>query len=235
MATVKDNLRTVKARIASACAAAGRDPAGVNLLAVSKTHPTQAICDAWQAGQVHFGENYLQDALKKIEALPALDWHYIGAIQSNKTRLVANNFSWVHTVASEKVARRLSEQRETRLPALKVLIQVNISNEQTKSGVSAENLNQLYARIKDLQGLEFRGLMTIPAATSDPELQRTSFRLLRELREELQLRHDAPHFTDLSMGMSSDFETAILEGSTWIRVGTDIFGPRTKNESGQER
>jgi len=234
MTAIADNLSAIAARVDSACAVAGRSPDEVNLLAVSKTHGTEAICDAWRAGHRDFGENYLQDALIKIEALPTLRWHFIGAIQSNKTRLIANNFSWVHTLATEKVARRLSEQRDSSLPALKVLIQVNISNEANKSGVSAENLDQLYFRIKDLPGLDLKGLMAIPQASTDPELQRIHFRRLRELKDELCQRHDAPHFKHLSMGMSNDFEAAILEGATWIRVGTTIFGPRNLNNPAQD-
>ena len=235
---IVQNLDTIAGRMRSACLKAGRDPADVRLLAVSKNRGPTAIHLAADAGHRHFGENYLQESERKIDALSALDWHFIGAVQSNKTRQIANRFSWVHTVASMKVARRLSNQREARLGKLQVLIQVNISGEANKAGVHPDELDALIAGLvrsrKDLPGIRLRGLMAIPEAVTSPaagassglDLPQARFAQLRTLQEDLIARYDLAGFNQLSMGMSQDYETAIMEGATWIRLGTAIFGPR---------
>ncbi len=196
------------------------------VLAVSKTRPAQDIRAAYAAGMSHFGENYLQEALAKMEALSDLDltWHFIGPLQSNKTRPVAERFDWVHTVDREKIARRLSAQRPPELPPLNVCLQVNISGEATKSGVDLDALPELAAQVRDMPGITLRGLMAIPAPAQGEEAQRRPFRALREAFE--ALRTSCPAMDTLSMGMSGDFEAAIAEGATLIRVGTALFGPR---------
>lgn len=225
MSNISQRLHNLQAEVTAACEAAGRDPADVNLLAVAKTQPVSAVTTAWSAGQRHFGENYLQEALLKVNELPDADWHFIGAIQSNKTRDIAANFDWVHTVASAKVARRLGEQRPDHLDPLKVMIQVNISDEHSKAGVMPEAVQELANETTRLEGISLQGLMAIPAPTEDPAEQRRVFRELRELKEKIadSLSMDLPH---LSMGMTGDFHEAIKEGATWIRIGTAIFGPR---------
>jgi hypothetical protein len=228
MRVIDDNLQAVQRRIARAAAAAGRDPLSVALLAVSKTHPVALVQQALDAGQRAFGENYVQEAVEKMDALAgkSVEWHLIGPLQSNKTRLVAERFAWVHSVESEKVARRLSEQRPGGMPALNVLIQVNLSGEATKSGISPGDVPRLAARVSSLPGLKLRGLMAIPKPTADIERQRSSFRQVRELFE--KLKQDHPGFDTLSMGMSEDMEAAIAEGATLVRIGTAIFGARQK-------
>ncbi|TDG15679.1 YggS family pyridoxal phosphate-dependent enzyme [Seongchinamella unica] len=198
------------------------------LLAVSKTRPAADIRAAHACGLNQFGESYLQEALDKIDQLADLPitWHFIGPIQSNKTRPIAEHFQWVHSVAREKIARRLSEQRPTGLPPLQVCLQVNISGEESKSGASVEALPALAALVDELPGLQLRGLMAIPAATDDEQEQRQAFARLRRVFEALQQDH--PHMDTLSMGMSGDWEAAIAEGSTMIRIGTAIFGPRQR-------
>jgi len=220
MATIADNLQAVKARIARAAQQARRDPAGVTLLAVSKTHPPERIAEAHAAGQNAFGENYVQEALGKMQALPALEWHLIGPLQSNKTRIAAEHFLWVHSVASEKIARRLSEQRPAHLPPLNVLIQLNVSKEATKSGVDPSEALSLAGTIAKLPGLKLRGLMAIP----EPGAGQERYREVRELFEVLKGRLD---IDTLSMGMSDDMELAIGEGATLVRIGTAIFGKRS--------
>ncbi len=225
--TIAARLGAVRERIAEACRRAGRGTDEVTLLAVSKTQPAEALREAWEAGQRAFGESYLQEALDKIEALRGLtgvEWHFIGPLQSNKTRRIAGNFQWVHGVDRLKVARRLSEQRPEGLPPLSVCIQVNTSGEASKAGVHPEELPALAEAVAELPRLHLRGLMTIPAPASTLEAQRRPFRLLRRLLEALQER-GLPLDT-LSMGMSGDLEAAILEGATLVRVGTAIFGPR---------
>ena len=179
-----------------------------------------------EAGQVDFGENYLQDALDKVEHVAAT-WHFIGAIQSNKTRLIAQNFSWVHTLSSVKVAKRLNAQRPDHLPVLNTLLQVNIDNDPAKGGLSADDVNGFLAGTRDLKRLRICGLMTIPARIPVDQITdiRAPFARLRELRD--SLRREYPDLTHLSMGMSEDLEAAIAEGATWVRVGTAIFGART--------
>jgi pyridoxal phosphate enzyme (YggS family) len=198
------------------------------LLAVSKTRPEQDIRSAHKCGLREFGESYLQEALDKIGALQDLDlvWHFIGPIQSNKTRPIASSFHWVHSVDRAKIARRLSEQRPPGLPPLQVCLQVNISAEQSKSGVAPEQLPQLAQEVAQLPRLQLRGLMAIPAATQDSLQQRRAFAQLRREFEQLQLQ--LPGLDTLSMGMSGDMESAIAEGATILRIGSAMFGPRNR-------
>jgi hypothetical protein len=231
MATIADRLQAVKARIAHAAIAARRDPASVALLAVSKTHPAVLIEEACAAGQRAFGENYVQEALEKMQALDArgrraLEWHLIGPLQSNKTRLAAERFDWVHTVASEKIAHRLSEQRPDGRSALNVLVQVNVSGEATKSGIPPGEALPLCRAISSLGKLRLRGLMAIPEPTEDVSLQRHRFAQVKALFE--RLKREGLDLDTLSMGMSDDLESAIAEGSTLVRVGTAIFGARQR-------
>jgi len=198
------------------------------VLAVSKTRPEADIRAAFGAGLTHFGENYLQEALPKMEALAdlPLQWHFIGPIQSNKTRSIASHFDWVHSIDREKIARRLSEQRPAHLPPLQVCLQVNVSGEATKAGADPAEIPELARALAALPRLRLRGLMAIPAPTEDAGEQRAAFRALRELFEALPPA-DPPADT-LSMGMSADLEAAIAEGATLVRVGTAIFGPRDR-------
>jgi hypothetical protein len=198
----------------------------VQLLAVSKTRPAEDIRAALQAGQTRFGESYLQDALPKIEALDgeAIEWHFIGPIQSNKTRDIARHFAWVHSVDRLKIARRLSEQRPDNLPPLNICLQINISGEVSKSGVVPQDAGSLAQAIAELPRLRLRGLMAIPAAVADEAQQRIPFSRMRKLYE--SLNHHGLHLDTLSMGMSNDFEVAIEEGATIVRIGSAIFGPR---------
>jgi pyridoxal phosphate enzyme (YggS family) len=226
MRSIHDNLQAVRQRIARAAAAAGRDPRDVTLLAVSKTHPAALIEQALAAGQRAFGENYVQEALEKMDALagrPA-EWHLIGPLQSNKTRIVAERFDWVQSVESEKVARRLSERRPAGLAPLNVLIQVNVSGETSKSGVAAEEVFLLAESIHKLARLHLRGLMAIP----EPAADAGRYRELRKLYDELKSRFRCD---TLSLGMSDDLEQAVAEGATMLRIGTAIFGSRQKIRS----
>ena len=227
MSDISSRLADIRNRIEIACQGCGRNPAEVHLLAVSKTKPISLVEKAHRAGQQDFGENYLQDALPKAQALASATWHFIGAIQSNKTRDIANHFDWVHSVSSEKVARRLSEQRDPQLGPLKVLIQVNTSGEEQKGGVSPDKALTITRFIAEQQNLEPMGLMTIPAASDNAEEQREPFRLLRETRDQIRNATGIEGFVHLSMGMTGDFEVAITEGATWIRIGTAIFGSRS--------
>lgn len=228
MASIAANLQAVRDRIARAARAAQRDPGGILLLAVSKTFPPAHIEAAFAAGQKAFGENHAQEAVEKITVLAALplEWHFIGPIQSNKTRLIAQHFAWAHGVEREKIAERLNAARPESAPPLNVCIQVNVSGEATKSGIAPGEEVKLADAIARLPRLKLRGLMAIPEPTTDVMLQRPRFALLRELKEKLGARGHA--LDTLSMGMSDDFEAAIMEGATIIRVGTAIFGPRTK-------
>lgn len=229
MVAVVAGLQGVVDRIGVAARAAGRDPASVGLVAVSKTFPASLIRVAFEAGQRDFGENYLQEALDKIESLSDLPlaWHYIGPIQSNKTRAIAENFSWVHSVDRLRIAERLSDQRPSHLPPLAVCLQVNIGSEPSKSGVAVADAVALAVAVAALPGLRLRGLMAIPAATPDPARQRAAFRQLRELRDAANVGGGLPTPLDtLSMGMSDDLESAIAEGATLVRVGRAIFGAR---------
>jgi pyridoxal phosphate enzyme (YggS family) len=178
------------------------------------------------AGQLDFGENYLQDALTKVRSLPDARWHFIGAIQSNKTREIAAHFDWVHTVSSVKVARRLDAQRPDEAQPLNVLLQVNINNEEGKAGVVEEHLLELVESLIPLKRILLRGLMAIPAKSDNYNVQRTNFAHLARLQKQVQQNCALPHFDELSMGMSADLEAAIAEGATWVRIGTDIFGER---------
>ncbi|MCX7896798.1 MAG: YggS family pyridoxal phosphate-dependent enzyme [Rhodocyclaceae bacterium] len=229
--SIADALNQVRNRIAAACEASGRDPRTVKLIAVSKTFPAAAIREAWQAGQTAFGESYVQEAVAKIAELAdlALEWHFIGPLQSNKTRLVAENFAWVHSVDREKIARRLSEQRPSSLPPLSVCIEVNVSGEASKSGCRPEEAEALCRLVESLPRLKLRGLMTIPAPTPERAEQRAQFAALRRLRDRLQAQ--GFELDTLSMGMSDDLEAAILEGATIVRVGTAIFGLRQNRRS----
>ena len=226
MTTIASTLQAVNARIAKAAADAGRQAGEITLLAVSKTMPIAAIRAAYSAGQTDFGENYVQEGVEKIRALAdlPLQWHFIGPIQSNKTRLIAENFAWVHSLDREKIAERLSRDRPESLPPLQICLQVNVSGEDSKSGVAPEEVWSLAATIARLPRLQLRGLMTIPEPTTDTGLQHSRFRLLRELLD--QLKHQGLELDTLSMGMSHDLEAAISEGATIVRVGTAIFGER---------
>ena len=229
MASIAANLQAVRDRIARAAHAAHRDPGEILLLAVSKTFPAGCIAEAFAAGQMAFGENHAQEAVEKITVLAALplEWHFIGPIQSNKTRLIAERFGWVHSVERENIAQRLNASRPAGMPPLNVCIQVNVSGEATKSGVAPGAEAMLADAIARLPRLKLRGLMTIPEPTADVMLQRRRFALLRELGDGLRARGHA--LDTLSMGMTDDFEAAIVEGATIVRIGTAIFGPRPKD------
>lgn len=226
MATIVANLQAVHARIVRAAEAAGRPSGEIRLLAVSKTIGAPLIAEAWHAGQRAFGENFVQEAVNKGRELAGFDieWHFIGPIQSNKTRQIAEHFSWVHSIEREKIAQRLNDARPAHLPPLNVLIQVNVSGETSKSGVAPGEELMLAAAIRVLPRLRLRGLMAIPEPTADIHLQRARFARLRELLPPLQAADDA--VDTLSMGMSDDLEAAIAEGATIVRIGTAIFGSR---------
>ena len=230
MPNIENNITLVTARVNQAAIAAGRSPDEILLLAVSKTRSAEDIRSAINAGIREFGENYLQEAVEKIAQLAAenLQWHFIGPIQSNKTRLVAENFSWAHSVDRLKIAQRLSEQRPSGLPPLNICLQVNIDNEASKSGFATEETEAAALAIAQLPGLKLRGLMAIPRAEPTYDQQIVAFRALADLRDRINQSLDNSEKLDtLSMGMSSDLEAAISQGSTIVRVGTDIFGKRT--------
>ncbi|WP_282368612.1 YggS family pyridoxal phosphate-dependent enzyme [Pseudomonas sp. PS02290] len=223
MSTIAENISTLAERIRSAAQAVQRDPASVGLLAVSKTKPASDLREAYDAGLRDFGENYLQEALGKqaeLSDLPLI-WHFIGPIQSNKTRAIAEHFAWVHSVDRLKIAQRLSEQRPPALPPLNICIQVNVSGEASKSGCSPEDLPALAQAISALPNLKLRGLMAIPEPTDDRDEQNASFAAVSTLQAQLGLPLDT-----LSMGMSHDLEAAIAQGATWVRIGTALFGAR---------
>ena len=223
MSTIAENIAKVRERIREAAQASQRNFADIGLLAVSKTKPADAIREAHAAGVCDFGENYLQEALEKQTQLADLPliWHFIGPIQSNKTRPIAEHFDWVHSVDRLKIAQRLSDQRPAHLPALNICLQVNVSGEDSKSGCSPEELTALARAVVALPNLRLRGLMAIPEPTDDVAAQHAAFARLRQLRDELALNLDT-----LSMGMSHDLEAAIAEGATWVRIGTALFGAR---------
>ncbi len=228
--SITQNVQQVSALIAEAARGVGRDPASVLLLAVSKTFGPDAVIEAAEAGQHAFGENYLQEALDKQQSVQtlrpdlALEWHFIGPIQSNKTRPLAEHFAWAHAVDREKIARRLSEQRPPNLPPLNICLQVNVSGEDSKSGVAPTEVLALAQAVATLPGLQLRGLIAIPEPAEDFESQRKPFALLRSLQQQLT---EAGIPTDtLSMGMSADMDAAIAEGATIVRIGTAIFGKR---------
>ena len=230
MPNIENNITLVTARVNQAAIAAGRSPDEILLLAVSKTRSAEDISSAINAGIREFGENYLQEAVEKIAQLAAenVQWHFIGPIQSNKTRLVAENFSWAHSVDRLKIAQRLSEQRPSGLPPLNICLQVNIDNEASKSGFATEETEAAALAIVQLPGLKLRGLMAIPRAEPTYDQQIVAFRALADLRDRINQSLDNSEKLDtLSMGMSSDLEAAISQGSTIVRVGTDIFGKRT--------
>ncbi len=226
MLNIIDNLHNVRARIRDAEKRFGRLPGSVGLIAVSKKQAATAIVTVATAGQHHFGENYVQEALKKMQDLADLElhWHFIGPIQSNKTRQIAENFSWVHSVDRLKIAQRLNEQRPTSLPPLNICLQVNISDELTKHGIHIAEISGIASAVSKLPRLQLRGLMAVPALNDTFDQQRRPFAQLRELQEKLAASGLA--MDTLSMGMSADLEAAIAEGATLIRVGTAIFGPR---------
>ncbi len=223
---VASNLGQVLARINAATERAGRAPGSAALIAVSKTQPAEAIRAAHAAGQRAFGESYLQEALEKLEQLRDLDIerHFVGRIQSNKTRQIAANFDWVHGLSDPGHARRLSEQRPPDAPPLNVCLQIDLSGEASKSGVDPAGAAELLHACAALPGIRVRGLMTLPAPAEDETAQRQPFMTLRVLRDQLATPEQPLHC--LSMGMSDDLEAAILEGATYVRIGTAVFGPR---------
>ncbi|MFO7648273.1 MULTISPECIES: YggS family pyridoxal phosphate-dependent enzyme [Halomonas] len=227
---LSESLAAARARLAAALADAGRPASAARLLAVSKTKPSAMIREAWHLGQRDFGENYVQEALDKQAELADLDgivWHFIGPLQSNKTRDVAEHFAWVHSVDREKIARRLNDQRPEGLPPLEVCLQVNISDETSKSGVSLAELPALAEAVLAMPHLRLRGLMAIPAPAEGRDAQREPFARLREALEALRERFPEAPLDTLSMGMTADLEAAVLEGATLVRLGTAIFGERT--------
>jgi pyridoxal phosphate enzyme (YggS family) len=227
MTSIAANLQAVRERIGAACLAAGRREESVSLLAVSKTWPAASVSAAAAAGQRAFGENYVQEAVDKIAKLadPGLDWHFIGPLQSNKTRPVAEHFAWVHSVDRLKIAERLGAQRPPGLPPLKLCLQVNVSGEASKSGCTVAEAPEVAKAIARLPGVVLRGLMAIPEPTENVALQRSRFALLRETLDTINTELGGGLDT-LSMGMSDDLEAAIMEGATIVRVGTAIFGQR---------
>ncbi|WP_415758756.1 YggS family pyridoxal phosphate-dependent enzyme [Pseudomonas sp. LT1P18] len=227
MSTIADNIAQVSSRIHAAALAAKRDEDSVQLLAVSKTKPAEALREAYAAGLRDFGENYLQEALSKqleLADLPLI-WHFIGPIQSNKTRAIAEHFAWVHSVDRLKIAQRLSEQRPADLPPLNICIQVNVSGEASKSGCTPADLPALANAISELPRIKLRGLMAIPEPTEDRAAQDAAFAAVQSLQASLNLPLDT-----LSMGMSHDLESAIAMGATWVRIGTALFGARDSQQ-----
>ncbi|SDX52256.1 hypothetical protein SAMN04515617_104223 [Collimonas sp. OK242] len=235
-------LQAVHSSIQAAAAAVSRRPDSVALLAVSKTFGAEMVLEAIAAGQRAFGENYLQEALAKMAAVDQalksgpdarkdvlLEWHFIGPIQSNKTRAIAEHFDWVHTVDREKIAQRLSQQRPPQLAPLNICLQVNISGEASKSGMAPSEVLDVARAVVGLPGLSLRGLMAIPEPTDDQQKQHAAFRQTRELLTQLQQELAAPQLDTLSMGMSADMAAAIEEGATIVRVGSAIFGQRERN------
>ncbi|MET3109223.1 pyridoxal phosphate enzyme (YggS family) [Oxalobacteraceae bacterium GrIS 2.11] len=230
MSSISINLQAVRQQIVHAAQMADRSFTEILLLAVSKNFDAEAVLEAVAAGQTAFGENYVQEALDKIAAVErlspglVLQWHFIGPMQSNKTRQIAEHFAWAHSVDRLKIAERLSEQRPAHLPPLNICLQINISEKQTKSGMHISQAAELAQQVKSLPNLRLRGLMAIPEPTETLELQRSAYRPIRLLQE--QLNQQGFNLDTLSMGMSGDMEAAILEGSTIVRVGTAIFGKR---------
>ena len=237
MSAIKTGLQAVRARIATAAQVARRDPEDIELVAVSKTFPAEALVEAVRCGQYVFGENYAREGVAKmlavldlIASLPQpLVWHFIGPIQTNKTRLIAEHFDWVQSVDRLNVAQRLSQQRPPHLPELQICIQVNVSGESTKQGVAPEALAVLARQVCALPRVRLRGLMTIPEPDTEPERARAQLRTLRELKERLDGVVDG--LDTLSMGMSDDLELAIAEGATMVRVGRAIFGERASKST----
>ncbi|KFZ30224.1 hypothetical protein IDSA_10720 [Pseudidiomarina salinarum] len=231
MNTIAERLKEVRNQIILACEAAQRSPADVRLLAVSKTRSIEEILQARQAGQMEFGENYVQEGVSKIAQLEEhseITWHFIGPVQSNKTRDIAGSFGWVHSVDRAKIARRLNDQRQHAQPPLNVLIQVNIDQEDTKAGVLPADIAELAGLISSLPGLRLRGLMAIPAAAADAVARAASYARMQGLYSGLQAQYD--QIDTLSMGMSDDLATAIKYGATTVRIGTAIFGSRPSDK-----
>lgn len=229
MNSIVERLKEVRNSIASACLQSNRRPESVQLLAVSKTKPATKIRELYLAGQRHFGENYLQEALEKQQELVDLSdlvWHFIGPIQSNKTRDIAANFSWVHSIDRLKIARRLNDQRATDLAPLNILIQINIDDEESKAGIQPEQLLAFAADLQEFPQLTLRGLMTLPAADASGTQQQQSLQAMQRLYSDLASQY--PSVDTLSMGMSNDLEAAIKAGSTMVRIGTALFGARDK-------
>lgn len=230
MNPIAERLQQVRQQISDAATKYQRPVADIRLLAVSKTQPAEAIEQAFAAGQRAFGESYLQEAMEKIEQLADLpvEWHYIGRVQSNKTRPIAERFQWVHSVDSEKQLRRLNEQRPEHLPPLNVCLQVKLDDEPSKGGLSPDQTGELAGRFQEFPHLRLRGLMTLPAPAEGIERQRIPLRRLKELRDSLATPEQP--LDTLSMGMSDDLEAAVAEGSTMVRIGTAIFGPRNHRQ-----
>jgi pyridoxal phosphate enzyme (YggS family) len=229
MTKIKNNISAIESRLQLAASDAGRAVSEILLLAVSKTRTSAQIDEAVTAGINSFGENYLQEAIEKMGAFPdaSLDWHFIGPLQSNKTRLAAENFSWIHSVDRLKIAQRLSDQRPPSMEPLNICLQINIDNESTKSGFNHAQALRAALEVASLPGIRLRGLMAIPQSRKSLEDQRAPFRRLRELKDQINdLLDNSQKLDTLSMGMSGDMEAAILEGATIVRVGTDIFGAR---------
>lgn len=226
---IAERIKEVRNQIKQATQAAQRQPHSVQLLAVSKTKPAADVAAAHAAGQVDFGENYVQEGVQKITQLQhlPLTWHFIGPIQSNKTKDIAEHFAWVHSLDREKIARRLSQQRPAHLPPLQVLIQINIDDESSKAGIAPAQLEQMAQLIASLPQLQLRGLMTIPQADASADQQAHSFAAMQRLFLQLQTQYD--QIDTLSMGMSNDLAAAIAHGSTMVRIGTAIFGARTNS------
>jgi pyridoxal phosphate enzyme (YggS family) len=238
MTTIADQLYAVRAQIAAAAQQAGRAPEAVRLLAVSKTFPATAVREAAQAGQRDFGENYIQEGVEKIAALrampdmPALTWHCIGPIQSNKTRLVAEHFDWAHTIDRLKIAQRLNEQRPAQLPPLQVCIQVNVDGGSTKSGCSAQEAVELARQIAQLPRLQLRGVMSIPDPQPDAAAMLAVHRQVVAVFETLRQLPGLERLDTVSLGMTADLDSAIAAGSTMVRVGSGIFGARDYSHKG---
>ncbi len=231
MTAILSNLQATREAVAQAAKAALRGEGEVSLLAVSKTFPAEAVREVYRAGQHAFGENYVQEALDKIEALRdlPLEWHFIGPVQSNKTRVIAENFAWVHGVDRLKIAERLSAQRPAHLPPLNICLQVNVSGEDSKSGIAPGEVEALALQVAQLPNLKLRGLMAIPAPADDPATQRLPFAQMRALLQ--RLNSTGLQLDTLSMGMSHDYVAAIAEGATIVRIGTAIFGIRAKPQA----
>lgn len=232
MKPIKDNLTEIRERITAAAQKCGRDPDTVTLLAVSKTKPVSTLEEAIAAGQTRFGENYVQEGVEKIQYFSVnqnLEWHFIGPLQSNKSRLVAEHFDWCHTIDRLKIAQRLSDQRPADKAPLNVLIQINISDENSKSGITLAELPALAEQVAALPNVCLRGLMAIPAPETDPERQSAVFRQMEAAFRELQGNY--PQADTLSMGMTDDMDAAITCGSTMVRIGTAIFGARNYSVS----
>jgi len=226
-----ERFHSVQNRIHQACLNAKRSPESVSLLAVSKTKPIEDILILAENGQTCFGENYVQESLLKIAQSPELEWHFIGPIQSNKTKPIAEHFDWVHSVDRLKIAQRLSSQRPTNLAPLNILLEVNISEEDSKAGFTPNEVLEIANEIGQLSNLCLRGLMAIPQKAEDFATQRIPFAQMRALLNTLQQRHPDWPLDTLSMGMSADLEAAIMEGATMVRIGTDIFGARDTSKN----